>query len=210
MTDRAGRRGPTPRLTRPMIAAAAIAIADAEGLDAVTVRRVSSALETGGGALYRYFSSRDQLLDLMVDAVISDLPATPPRQDDPIAALVAIGGELLDLYRGHPWLTDVRQAVSAPGPGVLDHFERCLTALAPSSASQAAKMEAIALVTGLVTLFSRQASNGTRVQFPPSDATIRRRWPQLASVLSSQPTHAQPGRVLFERVLTGMVAALLA
>ena len=68
-----GSRGPAPGRSRDAIVAAAVALADADGLDAVSMRAVATALGTGAGSLYRYLSSRDDLLDLMVDRVAGEL-----------------------------------------------------------------------------------------------------------------------------------------
>src|SRR5690349_18998544 len=69
-----GTRGPRPEHSRAEIAAAAIALADSGGLAAATMRAVAAELGTAAGSLYRYLSSRDDLLDLMVDAALAELP----------------------------------------------------------------------------------------------------------------------------------------
>jgi AcrR family transcriptional regulator len=75
------RGGPVrPALSRTAIVEAALAVADADGLDAVSMRRVAEELETGASALYVYVDNRDDLLDAMFDHVmagvaVADLPA---------------------------------------------------------------------------------------------------------------------------------------
>ena len=200
------RRGPPARRTRDEIAAAAVAIADVDGLAAVTLRRLSSDLGTGGGALYRYFSARDELLDLMVDLVTAELPTVSPGTGDPVEDLVAVGRDLLELYRRHRWLADVRQAVTTPGPHVVDHLERCLAVLAPVQAGVRSKMEAIALVTGVVTLFSQQAAGGSTTRLTADSAD---RWPHLAAALTGAAPESDPRPDLFGRVLTGAIIGIL-
>src|SRR5690242_5474592 len=68
-------RGRRPGLTHGQIAQAAIALADAEGLEAVSMRRVASALGVGAMSLYRYVASRDDVVELMVDEAIGELSA---------------------------------------------------------------------------------------------------------------------------------------
>lgn len=182
-------------------------LADRQGLAAVTVRRVSDALGTSGGALYRYVSSRDELLDLMVNAASAELPATVPAHGEPVRDLVALGEDLLALYRSHPWLTEVRQSVSTPGPHVLDHLERCLNALAPASVDLRRKMEAIALLTGVVTLFAQHAASGATTRIVADDA---HRWPNLFAALHGTTPSGKPGADLFSRVLTGALTGVLA
>lgn len=211
MSTSPARRGPAPRKTADEIAAAGVALADREGLAAVTMRQLSTELGTGGGALYRYVASRDQLLDLMVDAASAELPTTPPGRGEPIADLVAIGHDLYGLYVRHPWLTDVRQAAAVPGPHAIDHFERCLAALAPLEVPARARMEAVALVTGIVTLFARQHTGATATTLPTDPDVLADRWPHLADVLNADPADASTARErdLFDAVLAGTLRAAL-
>ena len=65
--ERAAAGRPAQR-SRAEITAAAIGIADREGLDAVSMRRVAAELGTGAASLYRYVDTREELLDLMSDA----------------------------------------------------------------------------------------------------------------------------------------------
>ena len=206
MTEQRTRKGPPPGHSQAEIVAAAVAMADRDGLAAVTVRRLSTELGTGGGALYRYVTSRDQLLDLMVDAVTAQLPTTLPAGRDPVADLVAVGRELLDLYRRHAWLADVRQRVATPGPHVVDHFERCLAVLAPLPIEVSAKMEAVALLTGVVTLFAQQATGGAATRLS-IDST--QRWPHLSAALNGTAPASEPRPDLFGRVLTGAIRGVL-
>src|SRR5690349_24869040 len=71
------RPGPAPSLTVSAIAAAAVGLADARGLDAVTMREVAAALSTSAAALYRYVASRDELLAHMVDAASAEVEHPP-------------------------------------------------------------------------------------------------------------------------------------
>src|SRR5690242_10497698 len=62
-------RTPKTTLTHPQIAEAAVALADAEGLAAVSMRRLAEQLGVSTMALYRYVANKDELLELMIDAV---------------------------------------------------------------------------------------------------------------------------------------------
>ena len=66
---RGSRPGPAPSLTIPTIAAAAVDLADARGLPAVTMRSLAAALGVSAPGLYRYIDARDELLGHMVDRV---------------------------------------------------------------------------------------------------------------------------------------------
>ncbi len=73
-----GARGPAPERSRTQITTAALAPADAEGLAAVSMRALAQRLGTGPASLYRYVGSRDELLDLMADAVAGELDLSGP------------------------------------------------------------------------------------------------------------------------------------
>lgn len=108
------------------IVEAAVAIADAEGLAAVTMRRVAAALESGTTSLYRYVANRDELLDLMVDAVRGG-PAAEPTGDWR-ADLARIARAQRELLLRHAWLGGVLATRPALGPNSLRHMDRALAA----------------------------------------------------------------------------------
>ncbi|MFF2779691.1 TetR/AcrR family transcriptional regulator [Streptomyces sp. NPDC058052] len=124
-------RGPRPGLTLDRIVGAAVALADAEGLDAVSMRRVAGELGVGTMSLYRYVPGKTELLDLMLDRVqgesLPDGPVEPPAHWREAVEALARGH--LALYRAHPWLLKVNEARSLLGPNTLRGFELCLTGL---------------------------------------------------------------------------------
>jgi TetR/AcrR family tetracycline transcriptional repressor len=75
----ARRRPRTDGLTVERIVAVALAIVDAEGLDALTVRRIADHFGTGSATLYRHFTSREELLELLVDHVLGDVRQPAPE-----------------------------------------------------------------------------------------------------------------------------------
>src|SRR5271169_3965722 len=81
-------KGPKPALTLSRIVAAAVRVADTEGLDAVSMGRVAAEVGTAPMALYRHVSSKGELLTLMVDAAWGPAPETPapetPAQQGPV------------------------------------------------------------------------------------------------------------------------------
>jgi AcrR family transcriptional regulator len=100
---RSERRAGRPRgLDRDAVVEAALRVLDAEGLDAVTIRRVAEELGTSGTALYTYVRDKDELVDLLLDRVIgeTDLGSIPP--DLPWDEQVrAIGREMRRVMRAH-------------------------------------------------------------------------------------------------------------
>ncbi len=140
--------------SRAEITAAAVAIADRDGLDAVSMRRVAADLGTGAASLYRYLDTREDLLDLMTDATAAELSLAPPTGDW-AADLVAVGEQMRAIIRRHPWLITVVTSRPVLGPHGLAVLEHVLEVLAPHPAELAAKLEAFAMLNGVTTLFAQ-------------------------------------------------------
>lgn len=130
------RPRPEPRRRAPGVdqyVAAALAVADAEGIAAVSMRRVASDLGSGTATLYRYITNRDELVDLMVDAVQGEDQLPEPTQDwrtDLAAVAHATRATLLR----HPWLTGELTGRPSFGPNWLRRSEatmRAAVALTP-------------------------------------------------------------------------------
>ena len=124
------RERPSPRRQAPSverIVAQAIAIADAEGLAALSMRRVAADLGSGTASLYRYVTSRDELLDLMIDEVRGEEPAPGPTGDWR-ADLTAVGRALRRGLLRHPWLAGELTGRPTLGPNSLRRNDRALAA----------------------------------------------------------------------------------
>lgn len=197
-----GTRGPAPRHSREAIVAAAVEIADRDGLTAVSMRAVAGALGTGAGSLYRYLASREDLLDLMGDAVTAELRPFPAAAA-PVDALVALARRQLALYRRHEWMVEVIRRTSSPGPHALTYFDHCLGVLAPLGLPAQRQFEAIAMLTGVVSLFAQPPSGG----FTFGDITD---YPHLVEALTASSPAAPPdGPDLFERTVRSLLVGLL-
>jgi AcrR family transcriptional regulator len=174
------------------------------------MRAVAGMLDTTAGTLYRYLSSRDQLLDLMVDAVLAELELNRQAAGAWLDDLVALAEDQLALYRRHPWLLEASLRGSGFGPNATDYFEGCLRIMAPLTCAFSAKMEAIAMITGVVSLFAR----ATVVEHPPvAPATIfaaasPARHPHLvaALALAARPS---PRQDMFARTVRSVLRGLL-
>ncbi|MFY1614872.1 TetR/AcrR family transcriptional regulator [Micromonospora sp. WMMD736] len=200
-----GTRGPAPTHSREAIVAAAITLADTEGLAAVSMRAVAGALGTGAGSLYRYLSSRDDLLDLMTDRVVGELRPYPPERDDWRDEMLLVARQQLALFRAHPWLVDVIQRPSGVGPESLAWFDNCIRILEPVPCAVTAKFEAIAVLTGVVILFARSEAAAGSPSFAGIDLGA---YPHLVAALGrvGPPT---PPTDLFDRTLRSLLAGLL-
>jgi AcrR family transcriptional regulator len=171
------------------------------------MRAVAGALSTTAGALYRYLASRDDLLDLMVDAVLAELPPDREPTGDWLDEFVALARDQLALLRRHPWLVEAIQRGRAPGPRTMDHFERCLRIMAPVPAGAAAKMEAIAMVTGVVSLFAASSVSVSPEAFVA--AVSPERHPHLVTAFSGAGPSAAVRVDPFDRTVRGVLRGLL-
>jgi AcrR family transcriptional regulator len=115
-------------LTREAIVEAAVAIADEQGLDAVTIRSVAVALDARPMSLYPRIGSKDDLVDLMVDHVAGEvlLDAVP---EDWRTALREIAEHTRAAGLRHPWLTTMFGRRLSFGPNALRHVEQSLAAV---------------------------------------------------------------------------------
>jgi len=198
------RRGPAPSLAPADIASVAIGIADRHGLDAVTMRAVAGGLGTSATALYRYVRSRDELVAQMVDLATAAVQHPQPSGDW-VADLTMVAHSLREVFSAHPWLPAAVASPAIAGPHVLDHLDRCLGLLEPVDATGTAKMEAIALLTGVASLFAATRANPDPDAFRHLEAT---RHPRMAALITqSAPT--SPSTDLFDRVVVGILHGVL-
>jgi len=121
------RRGPRPRHSVDDVVDAAIAIADADGLDAVTMRAVAEQLGTSPMSLYTYIPGKAELLDLMLDALYLAMPRKPFRLQWR-ARLRAVAEANRELYTRHPWAARISTARPPLGPGLMAKYEYELAA----------------------------------------------------------------------------------
>jgi AcrR family transcriptional regulator len=112
-----GRRPATADqvLTADRIVTAAIQVADAEGLAAVSMRRVASDLEVATMSLYRHVADKDDLLIRMMDAAFTQWPLPSDLPSQWRAALEVVGRRLWSMFREHPWLAPAI-SVTRPQP----------------------------------------------------------------------------------------------
>jgi AcrR family transcriptional regulator len=149
--------------SRAGITAVALGIADREGLDAVSMRRVAAELGTGAASLYRYVRTREELLDLMTDAVGAEYELAAPSGDW-LADLIALGEQLRAILRRHRWLAGLTVTRPVIGPNGLVLIEHVLEMLRPHPAGITAKLEAFAMVNGITAAFALQEQSSPDFQ----------------------------------------------
>ena len=152
-TQRLRDRGKTPgrgrSLSRDEIVRTAIEAADAEGPDAISMRRIARELSAGAMSLYWHVSSKEELLDLMLDAVQGEM-AVPASTGDLRADLRAMAlGQRAALVR-HRWVMPFMGGRPPMGPKALRNVERMLALFAPLHIDGATAMTMLMSVTTYV------------------------------------------------------------
>ncbi|CAL9382182.1 hypothetical protein SUDANB58_01080 [Streptomyces sp. enrichment culture] len=164
--ERAGR-GPRPAYSRADIAAAAVRIADAEGLEAVSMRRVAAELGCGTMSLYNYVPRKEDLHELMVDAVAGEHELWEPSGDWR-ADMLRVARQTRALMRRHPWLPRLMSSAYGFGPNTLRYLEHCMACLDSFDAPYGTKMELVAMVNGCVTVYvSNELATAERTRSLP-------------------------------------------
>jgi AcrR family transcriptional regulator len=142
------RRGPKPRLQIAQVVAAAIEIADADGLSALSMRRVADAVGVATMTLYSYVPSKAELLDVMLDTVTGE--TARPRVTTWRTSLERIARENWDLYHRHPWMLHVATYRPPLGPNLIAKYEYELSALEGIGLSDVEQDSVLTLVLGYV------------------------------------------------------------
>lgn len=132
-------------LSRERIVRAAIRLADADGLEAVSLRKVAAALDVGPMRLYGYIASKEELLDLMVDAVHAEIR---PAGDNWRDVLRSLAETTRHVAHRHEWLADLLGGRPRLGPNALTSGEIVLAAL--DDVGVDAKMPVVSAVNSYV------------------------------------------------------------
>jgi AcrR family transcriptional regulator len=190
-----GTRGPKPGLSVDAIVETAVAVADAEGLDAVSMARVANELGFTTMSLYRHVASKDELLQLMWNASAEGAEGLALEGDGWRAQIrhwALVQWEMLDR---HPWITQMPMAAPPMAPNSLTFVEKGLEALDASGLADADKLRVIGLISSYTLSEARMAHDAARAaqnQPAPADGgTPASSWTfeSLLRVLVDQPTY---------------------
>jgi AcrR family transcriptional regulator len=122
------RRGRPPTIDRETVLETALRLLDAEGVEALTMRRLASELGVSAMAPYRYVGSKDELLMVLVDRLAARLEY-PPRPPDPKGAMVVLWSTIYASLAEHPWVAEVLARRRMMAPSVLGAVEEIHAAL---------------------------------------------------------------------------------
>lgn len=162
-SKRGSTRGPKPSLTIEQISAAAIEIADLEGLHGVTMRRVAERLNVGAMSLYTYVPGKAELLDVMLDEVLGEpLLVDRGNGDNWRTRLEAHARAEWDLFHRHPWVLQVSEARSLLGPNEIALLEAGLQTISGLGLSGREMIAIVSLVSSYVRGAAQQAIDAAR------------------------------------------------
>jgi AcrR family transcriptional regulator len=220
-----GERGPKARYSRTAIAAAAVALADAEGLDAVTMRRIAAELGLGTMSLYNYVPTKDHLIQLMIDQTGGEyhFPGGPPR--DVRQAIIELARQGRDITQRHPWLPRViTTRPPAMGPAALRYVDYFLGLLSGTGLDTGRKMELLGLVNGFAVnyggmqaaLAEERARTGAAAEQQAAaqvsqlvTAAASGRYPNLAAALAAPAPPERDADEIFDSVISRLIEGYL-
>lgn len=206
-------RGPKRALSVRQIAEVGVAIADAEGLAAISMQRVAAELNYTKMALYRYVRSKAELLAVMTDLAIGDPPDFGPPEAGWRARLERWARLIRETWNRHPWLPHVSEWQASPGavrpvtndrimgPNEVAWVETATSALAGLGLSPQEQLDAVFLVSAHLRATQAMTTYGVlpwRLGLPHEELLDRLRgdheprFPALAQLASStyDPAHS--------------------
>ena len=116
------------RLNRERVIAAAVSLADAGGLQGLSMRRLGEDLGVEAMSIYNHVANKDDLINGMADAVFAEIEL-PSHSDDWKTAIRKRSISFRDVLARHPWATTVRDSGTSPGPATLRHHDRVIGTL---------------------------------------------------------------------------------
>ncbi|WP_161962418.1 TetR/AcrR family transcriptional regulator [Nocardioides speluncae] len=145
---RASSRGPQATLNVEKIALAAIKVADADGIDAVSMQRVAESLDFTKMSLYRHVAGKAELLAVMVEHAVGEPPDLRQVKGGWRPRVERWAASLSSTWDAHPWLPGVTAGSRVMGPREMAWSEEAVAALADTSLSAAERMDVVTLLSG--------------------------------------------------------------
>ncbi|MGP8304456.1 TetR/AcrR family transcriptional regulator [Streptomyces inhibens] len=190
-------RGPKPSLTPHRIAERAVSIADAEGLDAVSMSKVAAEFGLSAMALYRYVPGKTELVELMVESTLAPIPDLSAAGSGWRPQIAEWARQSAKTHQAHPWLlaaTAMRRQLM--GPNQLGWLDAALAALEPTGLTAVQQHRIFILVAGLVRTLVQQ-----QIDF---DEEHNREWNHLTAELLNR--HADRFPALTRAITAGAFA----
>jgi AcrR family transcriptional regulator len=161
------------RLTRERVLSAAVALADRDGIDAVSMRKLANELGIGAMSIYTHVRDKDDLLIGMADSVIEEIPSRRQPADWRAALRATILGARTTVLR-HPWAPRIIETRPEPGPAALRHFDTVIGILRDGGFSLAMTHHALHLLGSRVLGFTQDLYDDSGEVSPEAAAILAR------------------------------------
>ncbi|WP_031465207.1 TetR/AcrR family transcriptional regulator [Sciscionella sediminilitoris] len=212
----APKRGPRPTLRLDAIAGEGIALADAEGIDSVTMQRVAAALGVTKMALYRYVPGKNELVALMTDIAIGEPPRLAEVEGGWRPRLYAWALRMSERFWRHPWTLRTTVGRRPFGPNELGWLEESVAALDGTGLEGGEKLDVAATLSGHVRSLVQQgvarvSEDGIEGRFTALVRGREERFPALLAAMKSAETHDSQNKAFefgLERILDGVGSLL--
>ena len=149
---------PDAGLSKRRVVVEAVRIADDEGVDGLSMRRLAGALGAGAMSLYHYVASKDELLDAMIDIVFEEIEL-PTDDADWQSAMRREAVSTRQVLARHPWAIGLMESRTSPGPANLRHREAVTACLRKAGFSVVAATHANWLLNSYVYGYALQAAS---------------------------------------------------
>ena len=143
------------RLSRERVLTGAMAVADAGGIDALTIRSLARSLDVKPMSVYYYVANKDEILDGIVDLVFSKIEL-PEAGGDWRAELQRRADSARETLRAHPWAIGLMESRTSPGPATLRHHDAVIATLRAAGFSRELTAHAYALLDSYTYGFALQ------------------------------------------------------
>jgi AcrR family transcriptional regulator len=178
-----GRRGPRPGRSIAEIGAAAVAIADSQGLDAVSMKSVANAVGFTTMSLYRYLDSKDELYAVMVDHAYGPPELSYDGADGWRGRMTLWATTITQRRLGHPWVTEAPQASPPLTPNAIAWMEAGLEAMEDTPLTSQQRLSAMLAVDGWAQNHVRQSLQMGLGGGPPDPNSPQGAYLQLIGLL---------------------------
>jgi AcrR family transcriptional regulator len=149
---------PRTPLSKERVLRAALVLADAGGIESLTMRKLGQKLGVEAMSLYNHVANKDDILDGIVDLVFSEI-AVPSAGADWKAAMRRRGISARDVLLRHPWATSLMQSRTKPGPATLRHHDSVLGSLRKAGFTVDMAAHAFSVMDGYIYGFALQQIN---------------------------------------------------
>ena len=186
--DPTGSRGPKQRSSVDEVVNTAIQIADEEGIDALSMRRIADRLGLKPMSVYTYVPGKAELIDLMVDQVAGEV-ALPPLDGSLRERLASMARLQWDEYLRHPWLLSIDTSRPPLGPNVSDHWEWCLRAIDGLGLADLDMDRIVTLLLGYVSGPARAYVDAERLRASAAESDVEwweRNAPLLEQIIDAE------------------------